>query len=173
MERRHVFKQAPGTGKLHRFVVDGLDFEQGEVTLPFFGAADFTGHRIAFAQIETADLRGGHINVIRAGEVVVIGTPEESETIRQDLEYPLSKHNPGGFSLSLEDFVDHLRLAEAGKAFNPQPLADLHQVGDGFVLELFDLDRFNRGHLHRWRWGRRCRPFVILGINNRIYSGNF
>ena len=66
IERRQVVEEDLVARFLGRLEVDGVDFDQREVTLAFLGRADLAGDGVAGAQIETADLRRRDVNVVGA-----------------------------------------------------------------------------------------------------------
>src|SRR5947199_446 len=73
-------------------VVDRLDAEEGEVPLVLLRRADLAGDHGPGAQAEPADLARRDVDVVRAGEVVVIGAAQEPEAVREDFEGPLPVH---------------------------------------------------------------------------------
>ena len=62
-------------------VVNRLDAQQREVALVLFRRADGAGHNAAVSQAEASDLTRRDIDVVRAGEVMVIGTAEKAEPV--------------------------------------------------------------------------------------------
>ena len=95
-------------------VVDRLDAEQGEVALVLLGRADLPGDRRPGLQAEAANLAGRDVDVVGAGEVVVVGTAEEAEAVGQDLQRPLAVHQPVELHPLLEDLEDQVVLLDAG-----------------------------------------------------------
>ena len=77
-----------------RLEVDRFDLDQGEVALAFLRRADLTRDRVAGMQIELADLRGRHVDVVGTREVVVVGRAQEAEAVGQDLEDALREDGP-------------------------------------------------------------------------------
>ncbi len=71
--------------------VDRLDLQEGEVALALLGRADLALDRITRAQVESADLRRRHVDVVGAGQVVVVGRAQEAEAVGQDLEHALGE----------------------------------------------------------------------------------
>ena len=84
-----------------RLVVDRLDPEQGEVPLVLLGRADLAGDRVAGPQAEPADLAGRDVDVVGAGQVVVVRAAEEPEAVGQDLERPSPNISPFCLTRSL------------------------------------------------------------------------
>src|SRR5262249_38799503 len=66
VERSEVIEEnlVPRTFRL--FVVNRLNFQQGKISFPFFRWPNLTSHHIAGAQIESADLTGRDINIVRS-----------------------------------------------------------------------------------------------------------
>ena len=118
-------------------VVDRLDAQQGEVALVFLGRADLARDGRPGLQPEAANLAGRDVDVVGAGEVVVVGAAEEAEAVGQDLQRPLAVHQPVELHPLLEDPEDQVLLLDAGV------------VGEVFLAGL--LDQF--GHRHPLQLG--------------------
>ena len=73
-------------------VVDRFDAQQGEVALVFLRRADLAGDRGAGPQAEAADLARRDVDVVGAGQVVVVGAAEEAEAVGQDFQRALAEH---------------------------------------------------------------------------------
>jgi hypothetical protein len=104
-------------------------------------------------QVKLADLRRGDIDVVRAGEIVVFGGAQETETIGEALEDAFGEDQTVLFGLGSEDLKDQLLLAHAGCAGDIQLLGDFRQVGDIFFFQLGKADThlivtFNACFLH-------------------------
>ena len=95
-------------------VVDRLDAEQGEVALVLLGRADLAGDDRAGLQAEAADLAGRDVDVVGAGEVVVVGAAEEAEAVGEDLQRALAEHQAVLLDPLLEDLEDQVLLLQAG-----------------------------------------------------------
>ena len=80
------FQRGSGRVLFGGLVVDLVHFEQCEVFFFFFRRADGAVDSVAFFQIESADLRGGDINVFCGREVVVVGRAQEAKSIGKDFE---------------------------------------------------------------------------------------
>src|SRR5262245_31902366 len=87
IQRRQIIKENFLTRSLWLFIVNGFDLEKSEIPLPLFWWPDLTGNNVASSQIKTADLAGGDINIIRSGEIIVVGRPQKSKPIGEDFKY--------------------------------------------------------------------------------------
>src|SRR5436190_1155421 len=79
--------------------------------------------------------RGRNVDVVGAGEVVVVGGSKESETIRENLEDAFGEDQPRLFGAGPEDLEDQLLLAHAGGAGYLELACDLGQRDGRQVLE--------------------------------------
>jgi hypothetical protein len=86
IQRRQVVEEDFVAGFVGRFEVDGFDFDQREIFFAFVRRADLSTDGVAGFQIELANLRRGDIDVVRTGEVVVIGRAEEAVAVGQNFE---------------------------------------------------------------------------------------
>ena len=94
MERREVIEENT-TRQLRGVVtVDCLDAEQGKIAFALFGWPNLSGHARAIPQAEATDLAWRDIDVVWAGEVVVVGAAEKAEAIGKDLQRAFAKHQP-------------------------------------------------------------------------------
>jgi len=87
-------------------------------------------------QVEAADLRRGDVDVVRTREVVVIGRPEEAETVRQGLQHPLPEDHAVLLGLGIEDGEDQVLLTQAGRAL------DVESLGNGRKIVYFLFFKF-------------------------------
>ena len=139
VEGREVLEEQLVAGLVGGFEVDRFDLDQREVALPFLGRPDLPGHGVAGLQVELADLRRGHVDVVGARQVVVVGGPQEPEAVGQDLEHAFREDEPALLGLRLEDLEDQLLLAHAGGARHHQVLGDLGELLDAHLLQLGDV----------------------------------
>ena len=108
---------------LGRLEVDRLDLEQREVALALLGRPDLARIDVAGAQVEAPDLRGRDVDVVGAGEVVLVGRAQEAEAVGQHLEHALGVDAAAFSALRLEDREDQVLLAHAGGVLDRQRLA--------------------------------------------------
>ena len=125
--------------RLGRLEVDRVDLEQREVALALLGRADLARHRIAGAQAETPDLRGRDVDVVGAGEVVLVRRPQEAEAVRQRLEHALGVDLALLRRLRLEDLEDQVLLAKPRGILDAERLAELRQLLHRLRLHLLDV----------------------------------
>ena len=107
---------------------------------PSFGGRIWPGDRVAGPQAELPDLRRRDVDVVRAGEVVVLGRAEEAEAVRQHLEDALREDQAEAFGLRLQDLEDQLLLAQRGRALDLELLRDLEELRHGVVVERPDVE---------------------------------
>ena len=67
--------------------VDFRYFHQREVFLAFLGRTDDAFHHVAGLQAEELDLRLRHVDVVRRGQVVVVGRTQEAVAVLHDFQY--------------------------------------------------------------------------------------
>src|SRR5580704_14696565 len=129
IQRRQVVEKYLAARNFRVFEVDGFDFDQSEVAFAVLGRAHLAGYGVASAQIEFADLRRRDVDVVRAGQVVVFGSAQEAEAVRQAFQHAFREDQAVLFRLGAEDLEDQLLLAHARGAGNVQFLGYLRQVG--------------------------------------------
>ena len=78
-------------GPLGGDTVDGGDLKERVEAFALFGWPDAAADGVAFAEVEPPDLRGAHIDVVGAGEVVVLLAPEEAEALVVNIEAALTE----------------------------------------------------------------------------------
>src|SRR5262249_27525281 len=108
--------------------VHGFDFDQREVALAVLGRPDLSGDSVAGAQVELADLRRRDVDVVWAGEVVVLRRAEEAEAVRKALEDAFRKDETALFGLRAENLENELLFAHTAGAGDVELLGDLGEV---------------------------------------------
>ena len=142
------------SGHVGVFEVDRFDLEEGEVSLAILGGPDLSGDRVAGAEVEPADLGGGDVDVVGAGEVVVIGCAQEAEAVGEGFENAFAVDHPVLFRMGLQQGEDQLLFAHARSALHLQFLGQLRQFVD---LLLFQLLQVHGGSSIEWVTIRSCR----------------
>jgi hypothetical protein len=156
VERRQVLEEDLLLRFFGRFEVDGLDLDEREVPLTVLGRPDDAGDGVAGVQVELADLRWRHIDVVWAGQVVVIGRAQEAEAVGEGLEDTLGEDVAALLGAHAQDLEDELLFAHAGGAGDVQLLGDLGQRGDAHLLHRRQRDRLGgRSRGGRGLGGRR------------------
>ena len=135
IERREVVEEDLVAGLFGRLEVDGLDLDQGEVLFAFVRRADVAGDGVAGLEVELADLRGRDVDVVGAGEVVVVGRAEEAVAVGEDFEDALGEDVALFFALGLEDLEDEVLLAEAAGAGDFETAGELAELGDVLLFQ--------------------------------------
>ena len=155
VERREVLEEDLLLRLLGRLEVDRLDLDQREVALAVLRRPDDAGDGVAGVQVELADLRGRDVDVVGAGQVVVVGGAQEAEAVGERLEHAFREDVAALLGAHAEDLEDQLLLAHARGAGDVQLLGDLGQRGDAHLLHRRQRDGLSR----RGRRGgcrRRC-----------------
>ncbi len=111
IERRQVVEEDLVFRGLGRLEVDGLHLDQSKVTFAAFGRPYLARNAVAGTQIKASNLRGRDVDVVGAGQVVVLGGAQEPETLGQGLEHALGKDQAAFFRLPLEHLEDQFLLA--------------------------------------------------------------
>ena len=140
MDRREVVEEDFAGEQVRVVAVDRFDAEQREVAFVFLGRADRAGDRVAVAEAEAADLAGRDVDVVWAGEIVVVGAAEEAEAIGQDFERALAVHHAFELHPLFEDAEDQVLLLEAADLGDVFRLGRSNQLGHAHPLQLGDVD---------------------------------
>jgi hypothetical protein len=100
------------------------------------GDSNLAQHRIARSQVEAADLRGRHVDVVRARQIVLVGRTQEAEAVGQRLEHALGVDAPPLRGLRLEDAEQQVLLAHARRVLDRERLRHRGELGHGAILQL-------------------------------------
>ena len=136
IERRQVLEEQLVARLIGRLEVDRLDLDQREVALAFLRRPNLSGDRVAGLQIEPPDLRRRDVDVVRSGQVVVVGRAQEPEAVGQHFEHAFREDEPALLGLRLEDLEDQILLAHAGRADDVLVLGDLRELLDAQILQI-------------------------------------
>src|SRR5205807_10365931 len=85
----------------------------------------------------------------RPREVVVVRSPEEAESVRQDLEDACGEDQTVLLRLRLQDLEDQLLLAQAAHVLDVQVARDDVEVRDALFLQLGKIHPVHFGVLRR------------------------
>ena len=161
VERRQVLEEDLLARPLRRLEVDGLHLDEREVSLAILRRPNLARHRVARVQIELAYLRGGDVDVVGAGQVVVVGGAEEAESVGQRLEHAFREDEAALLGAGLQDLEDELLFPHAGGARHIQLFGNLGECPDAHVLERRQLDAFK---FFRRRGAIALRGLLILRL---------
>src|SRR5207253_9744413 len=159
IERRQIVEENLFARLFGRLKVDGFDFDQSEVTLAFFRRTNLAADRVAGAQIELANLRWRDIDVVRAGQIVVLGRAQKTKTIGQSFQHTFGKDESALFGLRGQNLENLFLLAHSGSARDVHGLGDLGQGRAGHV--------FQRGEVNNLFFAIRA----WLGCGRSLSSG--
>ena len=139
IERREVLEEQLVARRFRAFEVDGLDLDEREVALPFLGRPDLPRHGVAGLQVELANLRRRDVDVVGAGQVVVVRRPHEPEAVGQHFQHAFGEDEPAQLGLRLQDLEDQILLAHAAEAGDVEVLGDLGELLNAHVLQIVDV----------------------------------
>ena len=117
---------------------------------------------VAGFQVELADLRWRHINVVRPGQVVVVGRAQEAVAVREDLQHTFGEDVSFFFTLRLQDLEDEVLFAESAGAGQLQRSGDLGQLGNVFFFEFCNGHIYLRGYFLREGFRFLSRGWIAL-----------
>src|SRR5690606_38517380 len=162
-QRRQVLEQHLVLRRFQRLAIDGVDHVEREVALAVLRPADAAGEVVAGAQVETADLAGRDVGIVRAGQVAGLGGPQEAEPVGQDLQHAVGGHAFTVAGEHLQYREDDVLLAGTGDPFGDvQLLGNLQQLVRRHALEVAQrIGREAFGHL---RVGARNERLVAAVI---------
>ncbi len=86
-ERRKVLKSHTVADFVGGFAVYIFYLQQGKVFFTFFGWADLSFDGIAGFEAEEFDLRGRHIDIVGACQVIVVGRAQEAVAVLHDFQH--------------------------------------------------------------------------------------
>jgi hypothetical protein len=124
-------------------VVDVIHLEEREVPLVVPRGPHGALHGVAGAEVEAANLRGGDVDVVRAGEVVVIRRAKEAEAVGEALQHPVGLHLALAGGVGLEEREDELLLAQARGVFDVELARHGDELGHRLLLQFAEVDRFH------------------------------
>jgi hypothetical protein len=140
IERRQVVEMDLVADLLRVLEIDRVDLEQGEIALALLRPADRPFHGVARAQAETADLRGGDVDVVRPRQVVRFRGTQEAEAVLQDLDHALADDLDVAGGELLEDREHQLLLAHGAGVLDLELFREGRQLGRRLGLEVLQLD---------------------------------
>ncbi len=139
VQRGQVVVENPVARLLGRLEIDRVDFDQRQVALPLVRHADLPGDDIARPQVEFAYLGRGDVDVVRPGQVVVVGRPQKSVSLGEDLEHPFGEDQPVFFRLGLQDGENQVLFAHLAGFRDIVFFGDLGEFLDVERLQLTDV----------------------------------
>ena len=183
VERREVVEEDLRLALLGRLAVDRVDLQQREVPLALLGLAHRSADRVAGAQVEPADLRGRHVDVVGPGQVGEVGAAQEAEAVGEHLQRALAGDlhlllgRLGRLRLGLQDREDQVLLLQGAGRLDVQLARHPGELRHLQVLQVGEARRGGRGggggggHVGPWggvaRRGRGCRRSLRGGLWTR------
>ncbi len=146
VQGRQVVEEDLARQQVGILVVDRLHAQQGEVALVLLGRPNLTRYRRPRAQPKTPNLAGRHVDIVGAGQVVVVRTAQEAETVGQDLQRSFPVHQPIELHAFLENLENQVLPLHAGivdevllaRLLNQLAHRQLLQFGDVRITRLLD-----------------------------------
>ncbi len=173
IKRRQVVEENLVAGLVGRLEVDGLDLDQRKVFFSLVGRPHLAADGIAGLQVELADLRGRDIDVVGAGQVVVIRRAQEAVAVGKDFQHAFGEDVAFFFALRLQDFEDQILLAQAARTGEVELASDLGQLGNVLFFEFSDRHVHLRNVLSRGRnQVRREAPGMWLPLIRARLTSN-
>src|SRR5271167_3270138 len=99
---------------------------------------DLAADGVAGLEIELANLRGRNVDVVGAGQIVVVGGAQKAVAVGQDFEHAFGKDVAFFFALGLKDFENQVLLAQSTGAGQVQRSGDLGQLRNVFFFQFSD-----------------------------------
>jgi hypothetical protein len=125
LSKRILLRVSSGDSKLMASILT-----RAKVLLAFVRRADVAADGVAGLEVELANLRRRDVDVVRAGQIVVVGRAQEAVAVGQDLQHALGEDVAFFFALRLKDLEDQILLAKAAGARDLQGARDAAQFGD-------------------------------------------
>ena len=138
VDRGQVVEERAAARRVGVDAVDAVDAEQAPVLLAVTRGADDAGDAIADAQAGAAHLAGRDVDVVRAGQQAVAA--HEAVALVDDVEDAGRVDLAGVLGLTLEDLVDEIVLADAGRGIELELAPDLAELGDAHLAEVGDIE---------------------------------
>ena len=113
VQRRQVVEHDFLRQEIGVVIIDRLDAQQREVAFVLLRRADLAGDDRPGAQTEAANLARRDVDVVRAGEVVVIRAAQETETVGEDFQRAFAVHQAVLLDPFLEDLEDQVLFLES------------------------------------------------------------
>ena len=120
-------------------MVHRLNLEKRVISLRVLGGTNLPGNRASRLQVETSDLRGGNVDVVGAGKIVVVGCPQKTKTVGKAFQDARTIDQPVLLGLCLQDREDQVLLAHARSPFDVQRLGEGSEFADLLLLEFLQV----------------------------------
>src|SRR5207237_420370 len=108
---------------------------KSKISLALFRRPDLARYRIARPQIKLPDLRRRDIYIVRAWQIVVLGSAQKAKAVGQRLEHTLRKYKSALFCLSGQQLKDKLLLSKPRGSLYAHPFCDMRQLADRHIFQ--------------------------------------
>ena len=168
VKRGQVFEEGLLFRHLRALEVDRLHPQQREVALAVLGRPHLPLDGVAGAQIEALDLGRRNVDVVGAGQVVVVRGTQEPIALGQNLQHAGGEDQPVLVGLGFKDLEDQVLLSDSAHPLYAQVGGGLHQPRHGQPLHVRDVHR-------RSVWGdgklRAVPVFRVVGFGRVFLHG--
>ena len=113
IKRRQIVEKNLVAGLFGRLEVDSFYLHQREILLALMRRPHLATDGVAGLQVKLANLRWRNVNVVRAGQIVVIRRAQKSVAIRKDFEHAFGEDVAFFFALRLQDLENQILFAHA------------------------------------------------------------
>ena len=134
IKRRQVVEENLVARLFRRLKIDGLDLDQRKVLFAFMRRPHIAADGVAGFQVELANLRGRNVNIVRAGQIVVVRRAQKAVAVGQDFQHALGEDVAFFFALRLKNLEDQVLFAETARALDVQSPRNTAQFGDVFFF---------------------------------------
>src|SRR6185369_15486619 len=138
-ERRQIVEIDTVTDSLRIVEVNEGDAGQSEIAFALLWTADLALDSVPGAKAKTPDDGRSDIDVVRAGEIVCLGRPQEAKAVVEHFNGAGAHDFDAIFGLDLEDREHEVLLAHRRCAFDAHLLSHCDQVCGSFLLQVFQM----------------------------------
>ncbi len=138
VERRQIVEMDLVAYALRVFEIDGVDFDEGKISLAVFRRANLAIDGVAIAQAKAADLVGRHIDVVGAGEVIRLRAAQKAEPVRQDFDDACAADLDAALGQLFQDREHHVLRAQGVRVLHLQLLSIGEEFSRRFALQLLE-----------------------------------
>ncbi len=141
-QRGKVFEQDLVLGVFRLVEVDRINLQQGKVALAVFWRANLAGNGITGTQVETADLAGRDVDVVRAGQIGRVSRAKEAEAVLQNLQNAVTENVFTALGVLFQDAENHILFSRSAHVLEAHLVGDFQQFGNRFLFEVGQVHRF-------------------------------
>ena len=114
---------------------------QGKITLAVFWCTNFAFDGVTCAQTKLAHHVRRHINIVRTCQIIGLWRPQETETVRQNLNRAKPHDLLAIFSKLFQNRKHQILLTQGRRALDTQLFSHRYKVSGVFAFQLFQMHR--------------------------------